>query len=68
MFIAIEGLLDASEVAAIRLAAETAAFGDGAAWPVQGLIRNFRHVIEERIDAYSYRSDSDGAVPSIAAE
>ena len=44
------------------------AFGDGAAWPVQGLIRNFRHVIEERIDAYSYRSDNDGAVPSIAAE
>lgn len=31
MFIAIEGLLDASEVAAIRVAAETAAFGDGAA-------------------------------------
>jgi NADH-quinone oxidoreductase subunit F len=44
------------------------AFGDGAAWPVQGLIRNFRHVIEERIDAYSYRADNDGAVPSIAAE
>jgi NADH-quinone oxidoreductase subunit F len=44
------------------------AFGDGAAWPVQGLIRNFRHVIEARIDDYSYRSDPDGAVPSIAAE
>ena len=28
------------------------AFGDGAAWPVQGLIRNYRHVIEERIDAH----------------
>jgi NADH-quinone oxidoreductase subunit F len=28
------------------------ALGDAAAWPVQGLIRNFRHVIEERIDAY----------------
>jgi NADH-quinone oxidoreductase subunit F len=27
------------------------ALGDAAAWPVQGLIRNFRHVIEERIDA-----------------
>jgi NADH-quinone oxidoreductase subunit F len=27
------------------------AFGDAAAWPVQGLIRHFRHVIEERIDA-----------------
>ena len=27
------------------------ALGDAAAWPVQGLIRNFRHVIEERIEA-----------------
>ena len=25
------------------------ALGDAAAWPVQGLIKNFRHVIEERI-------------------
>ena len=28
------------------------AFGDAAAWPVQGLIRHFRPVIEARIDAY----------------
>jgi len=28
------------------------ALGDAAAWPVQGLLRNFRHLIEERIDAY----------------
>jgi len=28
------------------------ALGDAAAWPVQGLIRNFRHLIEERIDTY----------------
>ncbi len=28
------------------------ALGDAAAWPVQGLIRNFRAVIEERIDQY----------------
>ena len=42
--------------------------GDAAAWPIQGLIRNFRHVIEERIDAYTYNSTSEGAVPSIAAE
>jgi NADH-quinone oxidoreductase subunit F len=27
------------------------ALGDAAAWPVQGLIRNFRHLIEERIEA-----------------
>ncbi len=29
------------------------ALGDAAAWPVQGLIRHFRHVIEQRIDQYS---------------
>ncbi|MBZ0217171.1 MAG: NADH-quinone oxidoreductase subunit NuoF [Fimbriimonadaceae bacterium] len=29
------------------------ALGDAAAWPVQGLITHFRHVIEERIDSYS---------------
>lgn len=28
------------------------ALGDAAAWPVQGLIRNFRPVMEARIDAY----------------
>jgi NADH-quinone oxidoreductase subunit F len=44
------------------------ALGDAAAWPIQGLIRNFRHVIEARIDAYTYNSTSEGAVPSIAAE
>jgi NADH-quinone oxidoreductase subunit F len=44
------------------------ALGDAAAWPVQGLIRNFRDVIEARIDAYTYNSTAEGAVPSIAAE
>ncbi len=29
------------------------ALGDAAAWPVQGIIRHFRHEIEARIDAYS---------------
>ena len=29
------------------------ALGDAAAWPIQGLIRHFRHEIEERIDLYS---------------
>jgi len=29
------------------------AFGDGAAWPVQGLLRHFRHEIEQRIDDYA---------------
>ena len=28
------------------------ALGDAAAWPVQGLIRHFRHEMEERIDDY----------------
>jgi NADH-quinone oxidoreductase subunit F len=38
------------------------ALGDAAAWPVQGLIRNYRHVIEERIDA------NRTAVVKVAAE
>ncbi len=29
------------------------ALGDAAAWPIQGLIRYFRHEIERRIDAYA---------------
>ncbi len=29
------------------------ALGDAAAWPIQGLIKNFRPVIEARIDAYA---------------
>jgi NADH dehydrogenase (ubiquinone) flavoprotein 1 len=28
------------------------ALGDAAAWPVQGLIKNFREVMEDRIDDY----------------
>jgi NADH-quinone oxidoreductase subunit F len=32
------------------------ALGDAAAWPVQGVIRHFRHEIEARIDAYSARA------------
>ncbi|GHA10521.1 NADH-quinone oxidoreductase subunit F 1 [Devosia pacifica] len=44
------------------------ALGDAAAWPIQGLIRNFRPTIEARIDAYTYNSTSEGAVPSVAAE
>ena len=37
------------------------ALGDAAAWPVQGLLRNFRAEIEARIDRYQ-------AVPRQAAE
>ena len=36
------------------------AFGDGAAWPVQGLLRHFRPEIERRIDEYSRNADSHG--------
>ncbi len=32
------------------------ALGDAAAWPIQGLIRHFRPVIEARIDAYQSRA------------
>ncbi len=38
------------------------ALGDAAAWPVQGLIRNFRPEIEARIDQYTKDSTSHGAV------
>ncbi len=44
------------------------ALGDAAAWPVQGLIRHFRHEIEARIDAYAANPDHDGAVTMQAAE
>ena len=44
------------------------ALGDAAAWPVQGLIANFRHLIEERIDQYSANADPDGAVTSKMVE
>jgi len=36
------------------------AFGDGAAWPVQGLLRHFRPEIERRIDEYTRRADQLG--------
>ena len=44
------------------------ALGDAAAWPVQGLIRHFRHVIEERIDRHSANAGRHGAVAAKAAE
>ena len=36
------------------------ALGDAAAWPIQGLIRHFRPVMEERIAAYKRRGASPG--------
>jgi len=44
------------------------ALGDAAAWPVQGLIRHFRHVIEERIDQYAANPKPDEAPAMVAAE
>ncbi len=45
------------------------ALGDAAAWPIQGLIRHFRHEIEARIDNYSANAMPDGAVREpVAAE
>ncbi len=41
------------------------ALGDAAAWPIQGLVRHFRPVMEERIRAYQARKG--GALP-LAAE
>jgi NADH-quinone oxidoreductase subunit F len=38
------------------------AFGDGAAWPVQGLLRHFRPEIERRIDEYTARTGIDAGV------
>jgi NADH-quinone oxidoreductase subunit F len=42
------------------------AFGDGAAWPVQGLLRHFRAEIERRIDEYAANPHPDPV--RIAAE
>ena len=38
------------------------ALGDAAAWPIQGLIRNFRPEIEKRIDQYTANAMAHGAV------
>jgi len=42
------------------------AFGDGAAWPVQGLLRHFRPEIERRIDQYTANPHPEPV--SVAAE
>ncbi|MEL6259357.1 MAG: NADH-ubiquinone oxidoreductase-F iron-sulfur binding region domain-containing protein, partial [Pseudomonadota bacterium] len=43
------------------------ALGDAAAWPIQGLIRHFRHEIEDRINEYRLpRAIQPGA--QVAAE
>jgi NADH-quinone oxidoreductase subunit F len=42
------------------------AFGDGAAWPVQGLLRHFRGEIERRIDEYAANPHPDPVLPEAA--
>lgn len=42
------------------------ALGDAAAWPVQGLIRHFRHEIEARIDAYD-KAKADAILDAASA-
>ncbi len=42
------------------------ALGDAAAWPIQGLIRHFRHEIERRIDEYAANPHSEPVM--VAAE
>jgi NADH-quinone oxidoreductase subunit F len=47
------------------------AFGDGAAWPVQGLLRHFRPEIERRIDDYTRNASRHDRMPEphqVAAE
>src|SRR5256885_10679219 len=38
------------------------AFGDGAAWPVQGLLRHFRPEIERRIDEYTRHAHPEAVI------
>ena len=44
------------------------AFGDGAAWPVQGLMRHFRPEIERRIDEYTRARCPAATGPACPAE
>ncbi|MEX0751481.1 MAG: NADH-quinone oxidoreductase subunit NuoF [Xanthobacteraceae bacterium] len=43
------------------------ALGDAAAWPIQGLIRHFRHEIERRIDDYAARPEALGVHDPVPA-
>ncbi len=44
------------------------AFGDAAAWPIQGLIRHFRPVMEARIDQYTRNAVQSRNIRLEAAE
>ena len=59
-----EGKADISEIDTLEQVTKQVeghticALGDAAAWPIQGLIRHFRPVMEERITAYKARISS----------
>ena len=65
------GIFNGAGAVAIKLVGhrlfDRCAFGDGAAWPVQGLLRHFRPEIERRIDEYTRNAERHGAV-RVAAE
>jgi NADH-quinone oxidoreductase subunit F len=44
------------------------ALGDAAAWPIQGLMRHFRHEVERRIDAYAATHQPQDVDRLMAAE
>jgi NADH-quinone oxidoreductase subunit F len=44
------------------------AFGDAAPWPIQGLLRHFRPMVEERIAAFQHGRNLPPAILPIAAE
>jgi NADH-quinone oxidoreductase subunit F len=58
----VEGRAEASEIDTLEQVTRQieghtiCALGDAAAWPIQGLIRHFRPVMEERIAAYKTRA------------
>ena len=62
----VEGRAEASEIDTLEQVTRQieghtiCALGDAAAWPIQGLIRHFRPVMEERIAAYKRTRGSAG--------
>jgi NADH-quinone oxidoreductase subunit F len=57
----VEGSADQAEVEMLEQVTKQVeghticAFGDAAAWPIQGLLRNFRPLVDQRIAAYQNR-------------
>jgi NADH-quinone oxidoreductase subunit F len=70
----VEGRAEAAEIDVLeevtrRIEGHTiCALADGGVWPVQGLIRHFRPMMEERIAAYKARKGSPRPTLPMAAE